>query len=326
MMHRLAATALLSVSLVLSFCAFAQQYPSKPVRLVIPYPPGGVDLTARLIAPGVEKELGQPWVLDYRPGATGLIGQDYVAHQAPDGYTLVYTLANTWVIAPATRAKPPFDPVKDFSPITLTIDPMGVLLANNNFPPNNLREMVEWTKQNPGKAAWATSGIGSSWHINSEMAKKLGGFDVLHTPFQGFGPMVPAILNGQIPMGFFAYTSIYPMVTSGKMKLLGMTNATGRFKDIAFPGVQSFTDIAPGIQFVPDWNAVAGPAGMPNELVRRIQAAIVKSMNAPEFQKRMVDEKVLVVGSTPEQLAARVSSDYALVQRVVKETQIPLQD
>ena len=259
-MKRLLAAALLAAPLSL---AFAQEYPNKPIRVVIPYPPGGVDITARLIAPGVEKELGQPWVLDYRPGATGLIGQDHVARSAPDGYTITYTLANTWVIATATRAKPPFDPVKDFSPITLTIDPMGILVANNNFPPNNLRDMVEWTKQNPGKAAWATSGIGSSWHINSEMAKKLGNFDVLHTPFQGFGPMVPAILNGQVPMGFFAYTSIHPMITSGKMKVLGIAG-TRRFS--VMPQVMTFGE--QGFQGfdVDSWIGIYAPARLPPEL------------------------------------------------------------
>jgi tripartite-type tricarboxylate transporter receptor subunit TctC len=321
-MRQLAAAVLLGVSLV----AGAQSYPTKPVRMVMPYPPGGLDITARLLFPYLEKDLGQPWVIDYRPGATGLIGQDYVAHQDPDGYTMLMTLGNTWVIAPSTRAKSPYDPVKDFSPISLILEPMGVLVANNSFPPNNLREMVEWTKRNPGKAAWATSGIGSSWHINGEMAKKLGNFDVLHTPFQGFGPMVPAILNGQIQMGMFAYTSIYPMITSGKMKMIGITNSTGPFKALAFPGVQGFADIAPGIQFVPDWIAVAGPAGLPDAIVRRTHSALIKAINQPELMDRFQREKVLVVASSPEQLLERVKSDLALVQRVVKETGIPVQD
>jgi tripartite-type tricarboxylate transporter receptor subunit TctC len=322
MMRTLVAAALL----VLSLSAASQVYPVKPARLVIPFPPGGVDITARLLMPTIEKELGQPWIIDYRPGATGLIGQEHVARQAPDGYTLLMTLANTWVVAPATRRKAPFDPVKDFTPISLGIEPMGVIVANNSFPPNSLKELVDWTRRNPGKAAWATSGIGSSWHINGEIAKRLGGFDVLHTPFQGFGPMVPAILSGQVQMGMFAYTSIYPLITSGKFKVIGVTNSTGPFKALVPPGVQGLADIAPNMQFVPDWVAFAGPAGIPDAIVRRLHAAYVKALNQPEMLERWEREKVLLVASTPEQLAQRVSSDFALVQRAVKETGVPLQD
>jgi tripartite-type tricarboxylate transporter receptor subunit TctC len=312
--------------LFLSFGAAAQQYPTKPVRLVVPYPPGGVDITARLLMPTVEKELGQPWIIDYRSGASGTIGMDHTAKQAADGYTLAMVVGFSWVIQPAVRKVVPYDPVKDFTPISLLIEPLGVLVANNNFPPNTITEMIDWTRKNPGKAAWATSGIGSSWHINGEIAKKQGKFDVLHTPFQGFGPMIPAVLNGQIPMAMFAYTSIYPLITSGKVKVLGAMTTAGPLKQVALPGMQSLAEAAGGAQFVSDWVAVNGPAGLPEPIVRRVSAALIKSMAEPEFADRMKREAVLVVSSTPEQLAQRVRSDYALAQRLVKEAGIAVDE
>lgn len=312
--------------LVAAFSAAAQSYPVKPVRLVIPYPPGGVDITARLLMPTLEKELGQPWVIDYRPGATGMIGVDNVAKSPADGYSLLMAVAFSWVLQPAVRKVAPYDPIRDFTPISQVIEPLGVIVANNNFPPNNLTEMIEWTRRNPGKGAWATSGIGSSWHINSEMAKKLGKFEVLHTPFQGFGPMFPAILNGQIPIGMFAYTSIYPMITSGKVKLLGMMTAEGPLKAVALPGVQSLSEVAGVPQFVSDWIGVAGPAGLPDPIVRRVHAGLVKAATGPEFVERAAREKALVVAGSPEQLAQRVRADFALSQRLVKETGILLDD
>lgn len=313
-------------SLVLSFAASAQQYPTKPIRLVIPYPPGGVDITARLLMPTLEKELGQPFVIDYRPGASGVIGVDNIAKSTADGYSLLMAVAFSWVLQPAVRKVAPYDPIKDFTPISLVIEPLGVIVANNNFPPNNLTEMIAWTRSNPGKAAWATSGIGSSWHINSEMAKKLGKFDVLHTPFQGFGPMFPAVMNGQIQMGLFAYTSIFPLIAGGKVKLLGMMTTEGPLKAVALPGVQSLSEVAAVPQFVSDWIGVAGPAGMPAPIVQRVNAALVKAAAGPEFVERTTREKALIVAGSPEQLARRVRTDFALSQRLVKEVGIALDE
>jgi tripartite-type tricarboxylate transporter receptor subunit TctC len=312
--------------LALSLTASAQPYPTKPIRLVIPYPPGGVDITARQLMPTMEKELGQPIVIDYRPGATGVIGVDNVAKSPADGYSLLMAVAFSWVLQPAVRKVAPFDPVKDFTPISMITEPLGVIVANNNFPPNNLTEMIAWTRNNPGKAAWATSGIGSSWHINSEMAKKLGKFDVLHTPFQGFGPMFPAVMNGQIQMGMFAHTSIFPLLNGGKVKLLGMMTTEGPLKSIAIPGAQSLSEIAGVPQFVSDWIGVAGPAGLPAPIVQRVNAAIIKAAATPEFVERNARERALVVAGTPEQLAQRVRADFALSQRLVKETGIVLDE
>lgn len=312
--------------LCIATSAFSQGYASKPIRLVITFPPGGVDVTVRPLLPSIEIDLGQPVILEYRSGAGGVVGLEYVARQPADGYTLVIALANSWVVAPTVRRTTPFDPAKDFTPISLGYEPMGVIVAHPSFAPNDLKELVAWAKQNPGKGTWATSGTGSSWHINGELAKLRAGFDVLHAPYQGFGPMIPAILGGQVPMAMFAYSTVYPMLNAGKIKLLGVTNTHPMFKPLVPPGAQTLADIAPGWQTMPDWIGLAGPAGIPDPIVRRVNAAYVKALNGPEARERFLRDKTVLVGSTPEHFAERVKSDLALVARAMKDAGIPPQD
>lgn len=318
------------VSVMAFLCAampvFAQGFPAKPMRLVIPFPPGGVDNTVRPLLVTMEKELGQPLIMEYRSGAGGIVGHDYVARQPADGYTLLVTLANSWVVAPTVRRSTPFDPAKDFTPISLGYESMGVIVAHPSFGPSDLKELVAWAKQNPGKGTWATSGTGSSWHINGEMFKLRAGFDVLHAPYQGFGPMIPAILGGQVPLAMFSYSTIYPNVNAGKVKILGVTNSHPMFKSLIQPGMLMLSDIAPGLVSMPDWIGLAGPAGMPDPIVRRLNAAYVKALNESDVKERFFRDKTVLVASSPEQFAERVKSDLALVARSVKEAGIPLQD
>jgi tripartite-type tricarboxylate transporter receptor subunit TctC len=306
--------------------AFSQGFPAKPMRLVIPFPPGGVDTTVRPLLVTMEKELGQPLVMEYRSGAGGIVGLEYVARQPADGYTLLVTLANSWVVAPTVRRTTPFDPAKDFTAISLGYEPMGVIVAHPSFGPNDLRELVAWAKQNPGKGTWATSGTGSSWHINGELFKLRAGFDVVHAPYQGFGPMIPAILGGQVPLAMFAYSTINTLASSGKIKILGVTNANPMFKPLVPPGMQTLADLAPGLVTMPDWIGIAGPAGIPDPIVRRVNAAYVKALNEPDVKERFLRDKTVLVGSSPEHFAERVRSDLALVARSVKEARIPPQD
>ena len=312
--------------LCIATSAFSQGYPAKPIRLVVTFPPGGVDVSMRPLLPTMDRELGQPFILEYRSGAGGVVGHEYVARQPADGYTILITLANSLVVASVVRRTTPFDPVKDFTPISLGTESMGVIIAHPSFAPGDLKEMAAWARQNPGKAVWATSGIGSSWHINGELIKLGAKFDVLHAPFQGFGPMIPAILGGQVPMAMFSYAVAHPFITSGKVKLLGVTNTGPNFKPMIPPGVQTLADLVPGLQSMPDWIGLAGPAGLPEPIVRRVQAAYVKSLNEPESRERLLRDKVVVVGSTPEQFAERVKSDLVLIARAVKEAGIPPQD
>ena len=195
---------------------------------------------------------------------------------------------------------------------------MGILVANNNFPPNNLTEMIEWTRRNPGKGAWATSGIGSSWHINSEMAKKLGKFDMLHTPFQGFGPMFPAILNGQIPVGMFAYTSIYPMITSGKVKLLGISSEK---RNARLPEVPAIAESYPG-HVADTWNGLMAPAKTPSTVIDRISRELQKAMGEPAFVERIEKMGLDPVRHTPQEFAESIRVQVNTWREVIRKAGI----
>jgi tripartite-type tricarboxylate transporter receptor subunit TctC len=309
-----------------SAAALAQAYPTKPVRVIISYPPGGVDVVTRQIMPTIEKELGQPWVLEYRSGAGGVIGHEYTARQPADGYTLVVTLGNSVTVAPGVRKQTPYNPLTDFTYISQGIEPLGLIVAHPSVPVNSLAELVAYAKKNPGKLTWATSGIGSSWHINGELAKLRGDFDVVHAPYQGFGQMIPALLGNQVPLMMITWSVVRPMIQAGKMKVLGITNTEAKLKAIAPPGAQAFDDIFPGYHAIPDWVGLAGPAGIPGPIVQRIHAAYVKGFQQPDIMKKMEEDKQLIVLSSPEEFTARVRREVALVQNAVKTAGIPLQD
>ena len=309
---------------VASSMAAAQAYPAKPVTVVIPYPPGGVDVVVRLIMPAVQQELGQPWIIDYKPGASGLIGMEYVARAQPDGYTLLFTASNPWVVLPAMRASTPYDPIKDFTPITNTTEGVNVIVAAPSFPAGSFREMIEFSKKNPGKLSWATSGLGSFWHLDAENMNRLAGTDVLHVPFSGFGPMLPAVFSGQVSMGLFTYQIAKPLIDSGKLKTIAILNSNGKAKAMYPAGVQIVSEVLPGFESGASWNGVGGPAGLPRPIVMRTNAAVHKALAQKELLDRFGREGVIVSANTPEEFAARIQSELATSRAIVKAAKIPL--
>ena len=229
----------LRASLALPLAVFAQAYPTKPVRIVVPYPPGGVDIVIRLLVPSMEKTLGQPLIIDYRPGAGGLIGTEHVARSAPDGYTLLATVANSWINLPALRKQTPYDPIKDLTPVGLLMEGVSLIVAHPSFPANNMAELVAYAKRNPGKVVYATSGIGGSQHLEGETIQRLAEIDWVHAPFQGFGPMIPALTGGQVPVGFITYAVAKGFLATGKWKLIAVTNSDSVGRTMAPPGAQA---------------------------------------------------------------------------------------
>ncbi len=304
--------------------AAAQSYPVKPVQVVIPYPPGGVDVVIRLLMPAIAQDLGQPWVIEYRPGASGMIGMQYVSRAEPDGYTLLATASNPWVVLPAMRKSTPYDPVKDFTPITNTTEGVNVIVSSTAFPPNSFREMVDYAKRNPGKTSWATSGLGSFWHLDTENINRLAGTDVLHVPFQGFGPMLPAMFSGQVSMGLITYQIAKPLLDAGKLKTIAILNSNGRARSMYPPGVQVVNEEMPAFVSGASWNGIGGPAGLPRAIVMRTNAAVIKSLRQKELNDRFAREGVLATGNTPEEFAARIVSDLAHSREIVKAAKIAL--
>jgi tripartite-type tricarboxylate transporter receptor subunit TctC len=323
---KLAALVLASLAACCGAAGALEPYPSKPVQVVIPYPPGGVDVTIRLMMPVIAQELGQPWVIDYRPGAGGQIGVEHVSKAEPDGYTLLATASNPWVVLPAIKKKKVYDPIKDFTPISIAIEGVNLIVAPASFAPNSLKEMLEHAKRNPGKLAWATSGLGSTWHIDSENLKRLAGVDILHVPFQGFGPMIPAMYSGQVQMGLITYQIIKPLVAAGKFKMIAILNSESPAKHLFPPGVQVVSEVVPGYESSASWVGIGGPAKLPREVVMRQNIAVVKSLRQKDLQDRFTRDGVVATGSTPVEFSARIASDVARVQRIVKEAKIPLLD
>ena len=304
--------------------ALSQSYPVKPIRIVIPYPPGGVDVTIRQIMPAIDQDLGQPSVLDYRPGASGMIGTDFVSRAEPDGYTLLATASNPWVVTPAMRKETPYHPIKSFTPIsTVTQGGVNLIVANIDFPPNNVRELFEYAKKYPNKVAWATSGIGSSWHLDAEFMNVLAGTQILHAPFAGFGAMIPATVSGQVPMSLMPYQYINRMVSAGKVKMIGVMSTDPKNLAMAPPGLQSVREILPEYEAGPSWIGIGGPANLPRPAVMRINQAIKKAIDQPKLQELFARDKVTLSGSTPEEFAERIRRDFELALKIVKAANIP---
>ena len=306
--------------------ALAQAYPTKPIRVVVPYPPGGVDIVLRLLIPSIEKSLGQPLIIDYRPGAGGLIGTEHVARSAPDGYTLLVTVANSWIIVPALRKQTPYDPIKDFTPIGLMIDSVSLIVAHPSFPANNLAELLDYAKRNPGKVTYATSGIGAAQHIDAETIQRLAGIDWVHAPFQGFGPMIPALTGGQVPVGFITWAVAKGFISSGKWKLIAVTNSDAQSKAAAPPGAGFVDDAVPGFESMPAWMAMAGPAGLPRAMVTRLNDAIAKAQSEPNVVTRYADDKQLNIAASADEFERKVRSDYERVRKAIAAAKIPPQD
>ena len=314
----------LLVLATISTTALAQSYPVKPIRMVIPYPPGGVDITIRQILPYLDQELGRPTVLDYRPGASGMIGTEFVSRAEADGYTLLATSSNPWVVTPAMRKQTPYDPIKSFTPIsTVTQGGVNLIVANLDFPPNNAAELFAYAKQYPDKVAWATSGLGSSWHLDAEYMNILGGTKILHAPFAGFGPMIPAVVSGQVQMALLPYQYILPMLTARKVKMIALMSTEASSRALAPPGVQSVTEVLPDYHAGPSWIGVGGPAGLPRPIVMRLNQAINKAVREPKVQELFTPQKTIVAGSTPEEFAERIRRDFELAVKIVKTAGIP---
>ena len=307
--------------------ALAQSYPVKPVRIVIPYPPGGVDVTIRLLTNVMDAELGQPTVFDYKAGASGIIGTDYVARQEPDGYNILATASNPWVVSPAMRkGGTPYHPVRDFTPISIVIEGVNLIVANPAFPANNVRELLDYARANNSKVSWSTTGIGSSWHLEVENINHRAGTSILHVPFPGFAQMLPPLLTGEVPVALITYQIINKLVSAGKVKMIGVLSTNPKTRHFFPPGVQQVAEVYPGYQSAPSWIGFGGPAKLPRPIVMRLNSAIIKAINQPSVQERFTSDKIVATGSTPEEFGERIKSDFEMALKVVKEANIPLSE
>lgn len=301
--------------------ALAQAYPSKPVRVLVPFPAASIpDLVARQVVDRAGPALGQPMIVENRVGAGGRIAATVVAKAAPDGYTLLLGSASTHVVAPHLVKNMPYDPFQDFTPITNTSSAATGVVVNAELPVNSIRELVEYAKRNPGKVAFGTNGIGSTHHLRGELIKMAAGIDMIHVPFGGSNELVTAVLSGTVQMTFSVPGAMRQFIQAGKVRLIAMTTSK---RYAAVPNVPTVEEDLPAYESFSDWFAFFGPGGLPRPIVNRLNGEMVKALNLPEVRAALDGQSLQVIASTPEELAQQMKKDFAIYGRVIKAAGIP---
>lgn len=281
--------------------ASAQSYPAKPVRIVVPYAPGGaVDIIARATAQELTKRLGQQIIVDNRTGAGGNIGSDTVAKAPPDGYTLLMASpANT--INPSLYTKMPYDPLRDLIPIALIGSVPSVMVANPFLPVRDIKQLIALAKAKPGALTYGSGGSGTTEHLAGEMFKSFAGIDLLHVPYKGGAQVMIDLMGGQVALMFSNQLGVLPHIKGGKLKALGVASAE---RSTALPDVPTFAEAGFPDFKVSVWWGVMGPAGMPKEIVSQLNREIVAGLSSPEMKGRLQTMSAQPIGGTPEQFAA----------------------
>jgi tripartite-type tricarboxylate transporter receptor subunit TctC len=309
-------TILALVAALFSATAALAQYPAKPVRLVVTFPPGGTpDIYGRIMAVELSKLWNQSVVVENRTGAGGTIGTDYVAKSAPDGYTLLFAADASVTIAPHLYAKLPYDPVRDFAPVVNVTAGPFVLMANPAFPPNNVKELIALVRAQPGKISYASSGAGGQQHLAMESIRTMAGnMDMIHVPYKGFGQGLADVLANQVPLIFGGITASIQLTKSGKLKALGVT---GPKRAKALPDVPAIAETLPGFD-ITAWYGFLAPAGTPRDVVKKIHDDSVAIIHRQDFLERLDRDGIEPVGNTPEEFAAEIKRDIGRWEKIVK--------
>ena len=304
--------------LVLAACALAAwaDYPDRPITLIVPWAAGGsTDILARALAEQLTKSLKQPVLVDNKAGASGNIGSNLVAKARPDGYTLLIGSMSTHAMNPALMANMPFKGVEDFTPIAMMANVINTMVINPSVPAKNVAEFITYAKANPGKLAYASAGAGSTNHLSAVLFERAAGIQMLHVPYKGGAPAVLDTVGNQTQVLFSAGTQTLPHVKSGKLRLLGVTEAT---RSALLPDVPTVAESLPGYE-LGVWYGAFGPAGMPAELTQRLNAEINRAMSLPEVKSRMDAMGVEVVQVSAAAFAATLRRDADRYTKVIRE-------
>jgi tripartite-type tricarboxylate transporter receptor subunit TctC len=311
------------VALLLSAAAIAQSdpaasYPNKPIRVVIPFPPAGVaDTLGRTVAQKLQETWGQPAIPENRPGGSGNIGAEAVAKAPPDGHTLFLGHIGTHGINPSLFAKLPYDPVKDFAPVSLLVSVSNLLVAHPAVPANSLPELIALARQKPGSITFGSPGSGTSGHMSGELLKSIAKIDIVHVPYKGQGPATQDLLGGQINLLFDTLFSQMGNVKAGKLKAFGITSAQ---RSPLMPDVPTIAEQGvPGYEIGP-WFGLLATAGTPREIVAKLSAQIVKIMNAEDVRQRFTSQGLKIEASDAEAFAGHIRAEMAKWAKIVRES------
>ncbi|WP_127090044.1 Bug family tripartite tricarboxylate transporter substrate binding protein [Aquabacter cavernae] len=301
--------------------AQAETYPSKVVKLVVPYPAGGTtDIIARLIATQLSEKLGQPFVVDNRAGASGAIGTSAVAKSAPDGYTLLMGTANTHGINSALQKSLPYDALKDFAPVTVVASTPNVIVVNPSVPAQNLQELIALAKKEPGKLNYGSTSAGGSPHMSAELLKMMTGINIAHVPYKGAAPMLTDLVGGHIPIGFDNLPSAMPFIESGKLRAIAVTTAK---RWPGAPNIPTVAETVPGYE-VSGWFGILAPAGTPPAIVDLLQKTVAEAVAKPEMRKQLETVGAEPVANTPAAFAKQIEADVARWKTVAETTGVKL--
>jgi tripartite-type tricarboxylate transporter receptor subunit TctC len=295
--------------------AQAQGYPSKPIHWVSPWAPGGAnDILSRSIGNEISKTLGQPVIVENRPGASGTTGTAAVAKAPADGYTVTLGSTPSYATAPSMYPALAYDPVKDFAPITLVARVSNLLVVHPSVPAKSVAELVAYAKANPGKLNFTSVGSGSTPHLSAELLMMLSGTKMNHVPYKGTAPALVDLIAGRVEMAFEGTPALLPHVKAGALRALGITSAK---RSALLPEVPAINETLPGFD-VNVWYAVFAPAGTPPDVVKKLNGAIVASLKTPELSKQLGDLGAELVGGTPEELGAYLKAETAKWEKVIK--------
>ncbi|HZE58998.1 MAG TPA: tripartite tricarboxylate transporter substrate binding protein [Burkholderiales bacterium] len=299
------------------------QYPAKPIHLIVPFPPGGGnDTVARAIGQEISPELGQPVVIDNRPGAGGSVGAELAAKAPADGYTLFLAGVGSHVVNPNLHAKLPYDPLKDFAPITLIASAPSVLVVNPSVPARNIAEFTAHARANPGKLNYASNGNGSAAQLAAAMYESMAGVKMVHVPYKGIAPALTDLLGGEVQLMFGTVVALVPHIQSGRLRALAVT---GKKRSALIPEVPTLRESGLPEYEAGSWYGIEAPAGTPRAVIDRLNAVIVKALRQPDVAKRLAAEGAEVIGSTPEEFGAHIKSELARVEKVVRAAGIRIE-
>ena len=306
------------VVFALSTSAFAQTWPAKPIKWIVPFAPGGTtDILARTIGEKLTVALGQPVIIENKPGAGGGLGADFTAKAAPDGYTIMGGTISTHAINASLYKSLPYDPVKDFVPITLIARVPNMLVVNPEIPAKNVAELIALLKANPGKYSFASSGNGTSQHLSGELFKSMAGVDMQHIPYKGSPPALQDVVGGQVAMTFDNITTAWPLAKGGKLRALAVTTAK---RSAVAPEVPTLSESGLAGYEVGSWQGVFAPASTPPAIVKRLNVEIVKIINMPDVKEKLIGLGAEPVGSTSEEFGVLVKTEVVKWAEVVKKS------
>jgi tripartite-type tricarboxylate transporter receptor subunit TctC len=300
--------------------AWTQPYPAKPVRMVVPFPPGGAtDILARVVGQKLGEYMGQPVVIENRGGAGGNIGAELVAKSAPDGYTVLFSTSGVIVVNPSLYRKMPYDPVRDFAPVAMAATHGNLLLVHPSLPVRSTKELIALAKAKPGQLNYGSGGIGTSPHLAAELFKVMTGAELVHIPYKGGNPSVTGLLSGEVAVMFASIPSVLQHARSGRLRPLAITSAK---RSVVVPDLPTVAEAGvPGYQ-VDIWLGVLVPAGTSRDVITRLNSGVIKALNAPDVKERLEPEGFEPSGMSPEEFAKHIRAELPVWARVVQAAKL----